>query len=319
MACEYCRIHSDYVVKPREYPQFKHYVQNEKPVAFWMDIVKKLYNQNPEVFIILYGGEPLLYSELPTLINYLNDLNVNYTIISNCDPKLKDVREELFDQCGTIKGFTASIDPSFEKCLDVPDNVLTDDKRKSKHGFLALKDLLDRGLITDPVAEMTADCDTIFFMKDSIKILTAAGICSDVTVLDWSPNNFYDFSAITNPKYLVPKTEEVKAVFDDLISSDLNIHMKDSLLPAIYKSLPAEVECNKIQEHNISIDADGKLRLCLRIRGKYVSSKTLDDLLNNKEEVDELYQADKDLLCKKCSWTCVLMSQLDQDGVITHK
>jgi organic radical activating enzyme len=322
--CSYCRISGDinYKGKPSSYPDGNYFYHIEQPSKFWIELTTRLLKHNPNIFIILYGGEPLLYEGLTDIVKFFKDNGVNYTIISNCTPHAKSKLEEMLGKTGKIKGFTASIDPFVKK------EENKDELWKSQLGLTALLSLLDRGLIEDPVAEITTDYKSIFWVKDLIEQLTGYGICSDLTVLDIAKNNYYDFSTITDPNLLVPKTPEVKKVFDDLINSTYNMHMKEHLLPEIYNILPAELDCNLKRNnlHNITIDSDGFLRLCLRIRGVEITQyNALDLLLPDGEptiyrsHLEKAIEVDKEKVCEKCSWTCAIMSQMNYEEVLKHQ
>ena len=75
--------------------------------------------------------------------------------------------------------------------------------------------------------------------------------------------------------------------------------MKNFLIPAIWDILPSNMDCEIDKDlHNVSVDADGSIRLCLRIRGTFTPKMvSLKNLLNDKE------------YCKLCNHTCQLMSK----------
>lgn len=317
--CDYCRISGDinYIVKPREYPDGKDYFKNEKDVSFWISISDKLYEQNKDVFIILYGGEPLLYPDLDKLVKHLKDKEIAYTIISNCTEEVQPKIIELFNKVGKLKGFTASVDPGFW-LLETDDEA-----KKSRAGVDFLKKVIELGISDDPVAEITVDNNNIQYLVESVKLLDEMGICSDITVLCPARTNYYDFSSITNESLLVNPDMRTKEIFHKLINSDYNIHMKKTLLPEIFKILPAELFCEMPKNlDNITIDADGKLRLCLRIRGRGVPSFSAEEFFSEdsktKDEVLESYRLDYSTLCNGCSWTCKLMSTLEIKDVLNH-
>ena len=318
LKCNYCRISGniDYDKKPYDYPDSTYYFNNERTSDFWIAVCDSLHLDNPNTFFIIYGGEPLLYPGLSDIIKHLNFIGANYTIISNSTPELDKLRDKFFSEVGTVKGWTASIDPGFETIID------SDESRKSNYGYHLLKKLISEGLVEDPVAEITCDRDSIFKVEETIKKLSAEGIWSDLTVLDWAPTNRYDFSNVDTKDMLVPKTEEVKNIFDRLINSDYKIHMKNSLLPKIYDMLPAELDCGigKDNLHSICIDSDGSMRLCLRIKGHFTTKFNANNLfdVDIREKLEEAIETDKEIICKHCSHTCYIMSQLDYEDIVDH-
>lgn len=325
--CDYCRFSGDinYIIKPKEYPDGKYFYANEKPAEYWINITSKLMAHNPDIFFILFGGEPFLYKGLADLVIHLKSKNANYTIISNSTPELEDIMTGFFLKVGKINGYTASVDPGFWKGDPVNDNEVY----KSSTGFGMLKRIITNRLADDPVAEITVDQSNIQYLEETVKKLTDCGICSDITVLDIAKNNYFDFSAITNPKLLVQKNNETKKVFDNLINGDYNIHMKETLLPKIYNILPANLDCGLGigNLHNITIECDGTMRLCGRIRGRDVPKFTAEyDLVeedgrdsDTKGDLELAIASDKSTLCNGCSWTCPLMSMEDTSkNILNH-
>jgi len=328
LQCDYCRFSGDidYIIKPKEYPDSKYFYENEKPASYWINITNKLMAHNPDIFFILFGGEPFLYKGLSDLVIHLNAKNANYTIISNSTPELEDIMTEFFLKVGKIKnGYTASVDPGFWIAEGTSDHELY----KSCNGFELLKRMIQNNLANDPVAEITVDGYNIRLLEETVKRITDCGICSDITVLDISKSNYYDFSAITNPKLLVEQNDENKRIFDNLINSNYNIHMKEILLPKIYNILPANLDCGLGigNLHNVTIECDGTMRLCGRIRGRDVPKFTAEyDLVEDdgrdadtKADLELCIQGEKSVLCHGCAHTCQLMSMEDKsNNIINH-
>ena len=70
LSCEYCHLIRDYDNMPKCYHKINHFANNELYAIQWIDIIKKLVNNNPQVFLILYGGEPFLYDGLRDIVKY---------------------------------------------------------------------------------------------------------------------------------------------------------------------------------------------------------------------------------------------------------
>lgn len=320
--CDYCRFSGevDYITKPRDYSTSQYYFDNEKSSEFWIDVIDRLGKSNPNIFFILYGGEPFFYNGLIDVVKYLNNSEFFYTIISNCT--LTEKMKIFFNEVKYVKGFTASVDPGFWKENTMNDHELL----KSKKGFEFLQYVIKENLTDDPVAEVTSDSLTICDLEETVKRLSDVGITSCINFVDIAKNNYYDFSSITNPVCLVDKDKETEDIINRLISSNYKIHMKDTLLQKIYDILPSNMDCNLDKNlHNITIDSDGTLRLCLRIKGIEVPKLSIKELIDkngsctkNYNIVKLTYKQDKLSLCKGCSWTCPIMSQLDQNDVIEH-
>jgi len=308
LRCEYCAIVRDYENKPEEYPDMKHYIENEMSTETVIDGLKKLKLHNPDMFHIFYGGEPLLRKDLAEIIDFANKNNIHYTIISNNTPEVRPLIEKLFSKVGKINGFTASIDPIFS-------NEQNDHRTlKTISGFNSLVKLKE--LVNDVVGEITITNDTVENIYELVKMLSEKGINSDITFVDIAKTPYYDFSNVKDEKELVQISGKLGDQLQKLwYNSSLDIHMKDILIPEIWMMLPSNYDCQIDQIlHNISIDADGTIRLCLRIRGVYTPDEIRiwnlikDDGAINVEAIGAI-KLDKKLFCKRCNHTCQIMSR----------
>jgi MoaA/NifB/PqqE/SkfB family radical SAM enzyme len=306
MRCEYCAIVKNYIDMPKDYPPMSHYIKNEMSTEYILKGLERFKMHNPDCFHIFYGGEPLLRKDLPDIINYCNKNDIHYTIISNNTNEIRPLIDKLFERVEFVKGFTASVDPSFNE-------EYTDDRViKSIAGFnnlLALKDRVD-----DVVAEITVMKHNVKYLYRLVQLLTANGISSDITFIDIAKSPYYDFSDIKDESLLVDQSPELADMFQLLQDKHLDIHMKDVLLPMIWHTLPSNMNCELEKNvHNVTVDADGTLRLCLRIRGthtpKLVKIPNLIDLDGKVSFIAEKAIAkDKKVYCQGCNHTCLLMS-----------
>jgi len=319
LKCSYCRISRNYKKFPQAYPNLKHYEQNEMKTEDVIEALRKIKLHNPNAFVIVYGGEPLLRPDLPDIINYCNREKINYTIISNNSDEVQSAIDDLLLKTEYVTGFTSSVDP----IVVSNQSVNTDQYKKSIDALKRFTNL--KKTIRDPVAEITVTNESIYFLYDLIERLTDLGINSDITVVDTAKSDFYDFSNVTDKNILVPKSQEVKDIFQKIKESKLDVHMKDILLDEIYEILPSDLDCEIEKDvHNITIDSDSSIRLCLRIRGVFTPDKyntknfILDD--GNLHPGLKLSLArDKRMSCRKCNWTCMILSKLAEknlDGLL---
>ncbi len=308
LKCSYCAIVKNYENKPFQYPDMQYYLENEMDTTTVIKGIKKINKHNPNAFHIFYGGEPLLRKDLWEIIKYCNDNNIFYTIISNNTDAVKPLILKLIEKVGRIKGFTASVDPIFHEKESKEDRVV-----KSILGLENLKVM--KKYCDDVVAEITVMQTNIPYLYDLLKTLTLYEINGDITFIDIAKSEFYDFSNIRDENLLVKQTPELADVFQKLMDSDFDIHMKDVLLPAIWQILPSNMDCGIDKSlHNITIDADGSLRLCLRIRGIYTPMFVdIENFLNDDGKIHPLFakmiRHDKESYCKLCNHTCLLMSK----------
>jgi hypothetical protein len=113
-------------------------------------------------------------------------------------------------------------------------------------------------------------------------------------------------------------------------NDNLLIHMKQEILPILFKHIDSTYDCELEKSvHNITIDSDGCLRTCLRIGGgstiRNVNYKTLfksNEL--NKILLKNRISIEKKSYCKGCNHTCMMMSKYidnnenKQNKIISH-
>lgn len=306
--CSYCRIARNYRDSPREYPSMKHYFQNEMSTEYVIEGLRRLKEHNPNHFNIFYGGEPLLRKDLPEIINYCNKETINYTIITNNSDEVQPALENLLSKTEYITGLTSSIDPIIFSDIEDKDRV-----KKSIKGLERLKKYTE--CIKDIVAEITVDNKTVQYLYQLVYELTDLGISSDITVIDIAKSPHYDFSNITDKKLLVEKGTVILDAFNMILDRGLDVHMAKFLLPEIYDTLPAELDCEIEKDiHNLTIDADGTVRLCLRIRGVMTPKFQFTTYVNHDGSLapglKQMLAMDKARYCRGCNWTCMIMSKL---------
>ena len=344
LSCEYCRLVKD-IPEVSEYPLMSHYKNNELTSGEWIEIIRRLKANNPNVFLVIYGGEPFIYDGLSDILNYCHNENIFYTVISNNTDGVQNRIEKVRNEIGGIfRGFTSSVDPlvldplkdcSIEK-IRQPDFNLTLDKleriisnssdiyKKSYYGLKRLIEMKKSGKAEDVVAEITLTKDTVKYLYNLVKLLSDNNIYSSITVLDDQKTKYYDFSSIVDTNLLVEKTQEVRDQFDKILNDkSLLIHIPE-LLNNLYDMLPSNGCCELNNDiHNVTIDADGTFRLCLRIRGTESVKLSLDSVLDfdgtvQKEFVDNI-RKDFFKYCKLCNWTCsCIMSKLFTSNIIDH-
>jgi len=246
-----------------------YYHENEKPPEFWIHLIDRLNYSNNKLFIIVYGGEPLLYEGLSRIVKHLNEKGIGYTIISNQTQKIFQRILKLYEEVGALGGVTGSIDPIIANTQSVDSDRLM----KSKLGLEHLYNLKLNNITSDVVAELTITPDDIPFVRDTVGILSGLGIYTSITAVDDSKSEYYDFSNV-DKSYLVQPTSEIKSLFNDLKDESRYLIHIPELLNDLFNALPSRMRCDIYKNiHNVTIDADGSLRLCLRIRGVKTPSK----------------------------------------------
>ena len=309
LACGYCRIARNYKTRPKDiYPPLSHFFTNEMSTDYVIESLGRLHIHNPNCFHILYGGEPLLRKDLPEIVNYCNENNINYTIITNNSDGVQDALERLIAKTDYITGLTSSIDP-----IIFSEEEGTDRVKKSIQGLERLKKY--RECIKDIVAEITVDSKTVGYLYQLVDELSKLGISSDITVIDIAKSPYYDFAHVTDETLLVQKDDVLLDAFNRILDNNLDVHMARFLLPEIIDMLPANLDCEIEKDvHNLTIDADGSVRLCLRIRGVMTPKFQVTNYINSDGSLapalKQFLAMDKVNYCRKCNWTCMIMSKL---------
>jgi MoaA/NifB/PqqE/SkfB family radical SAM enzyme len=304
----------NYEHKPAEYPDMKYYRDNEMSTDFVLDTLMKLKEHNPDMFHLWYGGEPLLRNDLAEIINFCNSQDINYTIISNNCDEIDPLFQKLMND--EIKGYTASIDPIVMACSDSIKK--TDRYKKSKHGFRKLIELSKEHKIKDLVAEMTVCKDDVEYISETIYELKLYDIATDITFVDVAKNVYYDFSNVRGDRSsLVKPSIKLARELIKAIDWDFNVHMPE-LYERVFEILPSNLDCGLDKNiHNITIDADGSMRLCLRIKGMATPKLKANKIIQNgiiSPILEEFIALDLHRRCEGCNWTCVLMSQMLEEG-----
>ena len=312
LKCEYCAIVKNYKGKPSSYPDMRHYIKHEMPTNVVINALKGFKIHNPNVFHIFYGGEPLLRPDLADIINYCNENEIYYTVISNNTSGIQDRIRMLFDKVEYIEGFTSSVDPIFNEIGAKEDRV-----KKSIEGLRRLKEIQAAGKVKDVVAEITVMKHNQDLLYRLIRELSNEEIYSDITFVDIAKTKYYDFSNVLDETFLVRPTFELAEELIDIITDNrLLVHMKDILIPKMFDTLPSNFDC-EIEKglHNLTIDADGSIRLCLRIRGIASPSYNVTELFDPtypeliSADVYSAIKGDKKHYCSLCNHSCLMMSQ----------
>ena len=163
----------------------------------------------------------------------------------------------------------------------------------------------------------------VAFRIEGTTLATENGIYSSITTLDQQKSKYYDFATVCDENELVPKDENTKKIFQKIMTDkSLLIHIP-KLLEAIYDDLPCDMFCTIHENiHNVTIDADGTIRLCLRIRGIKTPSKKFVEYIDMdgkiSEELSSNMASDYRNRCRGCIWTCMYMSNMFSQDIVDH-
>ena len=311
--CSYCRIsHPVYSKMPKEYKDNP--LKKEVSFKTMKRSLLKVKKHNKDAFHIFYGGEPTLRPNLlAKLVQFCNKEKIYYTIISNSTKSAQKVLLDINEKY-RIQGLSASVDPLID--------FSNDRGKKTSCGFAFLKKMSD---VPDRVAEITVDKNGINYVVPLIEQLTDNNICASLTLVDISKTPYYDFSNVEDESCL-PSKQKLEELANELMKrNDLNIHMKDKIVPALIRHYPTNFrKCFAKDIHTLTIDSDGSMRLCLRIRGIYSPYYKIENIFDSKCNLTNQFKnaihLDLTNLCKGCNWTCPMMSSLVQSSQeITHE
>lgn len=329
LSCSYCNIVKNYPGIPEEYKKMGDYRKDELTGEQWIEIFDRLVKNNPNVFFVIYGGEPFVYEDLWKIIKHCNENNIFYTVISNNTDYVQDKIKEVYEKAGQYRGFSSSVDPVV--ATDQPGQIEFSNSEKGKFyiteksnmGLQRLIKMKEDGLVDDAVAEITVMRSTVPHLYNTVKKLSEHGIVSSITTLDDPKNNYYDFARVLDMTEMVTPDCGIKEQFD-MIKNDksLLIHMPE-LLDWIYDMLPSDGFCHLNNYiHNVTIDSDGSFRLCLRIRGVESPLLKIDEVISKEGIIQpgiiNSIRKDINSYCKKCGWTCSTMSRLFSNQIIDH-
>ena len=307
LKCDYCAIVKDSTCN--SYPRIDHYYKHEMDEYEVIEAIQRIHSHNPDCFHIFYGGEPTIYKHLAAVISYCNKYNVNYTIITNNTNSSANRIQKLFDEVGEIRGLTSSVDPIIF--------IKSDDMDRKTKAFQGLSRLIEwKKKINDCVAEITISNDNIDDVETLVRLLDSYDISSSITFVDIAKNDYYDFSNVKDETQLVHKTIGSRYVIDNILNAGLNVHMGKELVNTIYNILPANYRCNLDQSfHNMTIDSDGSVRLCLRCRGIETPKLRIFDYIDEDGKLNEglikaNVKSDMNLIDCSCNWTCPMMSDI---------
>lgn len=323
LRCEYCGI-----VKVAGDRTIEYFKKNEISTERVITLLNKFIKYNPNIFHIFYGGEPFLRGDLSNIIKFCNENDILYTIISNCTSDIKPKIIKVMNDVGGFRGFTGSIDP-----ILLMNPAEGHSQLKSAAGFKFL--MWMKNHVKDVVAEVTMTKENMEYTYDLLKLLSNGGICSSLTAIDVNKNYTYDFSAYSDTNRLIKDSLKLKELYHKIMTDDsLLIHMKDEIIPTLFRYISSDYNCEMEKSiHNLTIDADGSIRTCLRMRGHHMKDHYSDRNIL-RECVDGSYDLnyyvsahmkyDREENCKGCNHTCVMMSNYinyhnnEQNKILDH-
>jgi len=291
--CPQCKITRNYPNSPYRLPR------KELDWKEWFEFITSLKQTQ---FHTIYGGEPLLYDGIEDLICSLNSKGIPYTIISN---------GLLLDQLKVVPyGLSLSCDGTWN-------NMDVSNKRRSEMAFELLPLWKQKG-VKDAVAVFTTNALNYKVVKDVVRHFSHHRVVTEVTLLDQPKSEYYDFADTWDNGNLIKIPEdEFNLLMDELSEMKRNgflIHNNLEFFELAKMYGRTDNYICKEPWRVLTVDCDGSLRLCYRIKGLETPKYTIWDLMNGKdEEIKRAMMTDHKNLCRGCNWNCIMMAETNAD------
>jgi MoaA/NifB/PqqE/SkfB family radical SAM enzyme len=282
----------------------------ELHVDQWKEAFKILKKLNI-AFNILLGGEPLLLGEdLIELVRFFKKEGISYAISSNSNRLTETFAEKLIS--AGLSNWTVSLDVLGDiPSLDIYSRI------KSSKGLKALTFFKERG-VKDLNAVIVVNKLNFQALPNIVKYLHELGVWSFITPLEWAKSDYYDFAApfrILKPFVLdekdMMKFVEVMSELKRMKLSGYRIHQDPDWFDALVK-YAKNIDWKCSYPSSLTIDSDGSIRLCYRIKGPSLTKKwTIFDLEDESKHEKFLldWRREKDKLCQGCLWDCQWQSE----------
>ena len=316
---------------------------NSKELSFSkvLDNVKNINNHfgADKVFHIFYGGEPFVKPGFDEFLKQVNELgNVKYTVITNAT--LVDEVVRVRNYAGKYNGLSCSLDPLV---MD-ESNELNDVKNNDAVVLMKHNQSLD--LTDDMVVECVFDNQNIKYTEAFMDFMhdNFPEVSISLSVYDYPKNAYYDFASNpgANEEFmkkmrLDPSADNVKDAFNiirkGIKSGKYNIHMggSEKFINLIESTCNSSYMCAPVRGSKndmfttLTIDANGELRLCLRIAGNVnmyandVFTSNTDDTNKNIKQLASSLLEEQETKCSGCAWSCMMMDTFwDETVDLSH-
>ena len=298
----------------------------ERTSEYWQRALSRLNTELEVAFFPIYGGEPLVYKELPNLISKLSESNLPFSIISNSILLTKEMAKDFVDR--GLKSYTVSVDTLDSTRFRIP--VL---RRRNDAALRALDIFLELGL-PDLQAQATVSPFNISEIVSIADHFTSKGIWFSFDILHTSKSDVVDLAS------KVPPDSAIAGDHIPLDYTHLNAlaNMLDGLIELknagrkIYQS-KQYMEMLKNPKYSLdrswmcasygypgflTIDADGSMMVCDDFSDPVISQYTADTLPDCWDEFvkDWLIAAGE---CRGCVWSTHVNSYDHTPANVQHK
>jgi MoaA/NifB/PqqE/SkfB family radical SAM enzyme len=302
-------------------------LRKEIPIDLAIESLRRFKKHNPHMFHIFMGGEPTLYTHLEELINFCNREKILYAIVSNMTDAAYKKLLSLLNKGIQINSITGTVDAClFDKNVDKKD----DKYKKSKLALERLCTFSQMPNVKEVVAEVCITRNDYHLLESLLEELTRRKIYADIFPIETRYNKYYDFAAPVDHDLLLPYDKDTIKTLEKIYKRSKRgelLIIGDEVIKYMINFLPQNYKCKIPQTFStMTIDSDGKVRLCIRIKGTRCEELklTIPDILSKNGKYKKKLSAklskammlDMQNYCRGCMWTCAMFSDLEQQGLI---
>jgi len=252
LRCHYCKVWRNR--RPKEL--------NTKESKKLLDKVAEI---NPEI-LIFFGGEPTIREDFHELVQYANDLGIDYAIITN------GAHDIDYSIC---KNITCSVDIIPDEHFDSIKSI----DLKSHRGYKTLLEAKEAG-VPDVVGNAIIHKQSYKYIPDLIRLLSRQGIWTIVGYVHSGNNPQWEFRDYC-PEMILNQSE-IDWISNELCwlkkDKDILLHNVDEYFTLMPRYAPNfNWHCGGDIEY-LTIDEDGSIMTCPDYRGKRVPKHNIFDL-----------------------------------------
>lgn len=298
----------------------------ERTPKYWQRALGGLNTELGVEFFPIYGGEPLVYKELPDLISRLSKSEIPFSIISNSISLTEEMAKDFVHR--GLKSYTTSIDT-----LDSDKFKLSVLRKRNAAGLRAL-DIFQKLNLPDLQAQATI---SPFNMNEIVSIadeFTSKDIWFSFDILHTSKSDAVDtFSKVPPDQSLIGDHTPLHSYhMEDLIDMLNGLIILKQAGRRIYQTIQYMEKLKdpvyslerpwKCADHGypgfLTIDADGSMMVCDDLGDPAISQYTADTLPDHWDDFVEDWRVAAGK-CRGCVWSTHVNSYDHTSAHVQHK
>ncbi len=266
---------------------------NDLNPNFWTIVGRKLHD-TWGIHVNLYGGEPLCYDGLETIIKSYTDYRISYSINSSSSPLSSDRAKNLV-KLGLLN-WTVSIDSMRKEDVRSSDGISAIEYFKNNN----VKDLM---------IETVAYPGGIDNNLDVINYAIKNKFWISLSTMAYGLSSNYDSFPDVAPIWSENDKDKLKSAAIILKKYSRN-HSDKQYLNILTSNNILYQKGKRCSNYMISFhpDYDGSMRLCRDIKGNRVTKWNAIDAIDHYKEFHRDWIQDYNELCLGCNWSCLYFS-----------